>query len=191
MDGAGLTFERLAGIPSAALFGRCDQDGQVESVGFTARPGCDPQDRTGARAFLGLRRPGSEGTLASDNDNTTTSTPVTAPQEKPAENTEMPARETAAGDNHEKPERKVEERKPEERHTPRRTAEGREGKPVPENHKPAEHKATEHKPIEPKAAEPKAAEPKPAEPQPAEPKPDEQRPADVPPPADVKPDAKT
>ena len=114
--------------------------------------------------------------MASDNDNTTTITPVTTPQENPAENTETPARETAAGDNNEKPERKPEERKaeerkaedrkPEERHPPRRTAEGRESKPAPENHKPSEHKAAEPKPAEPKAVEPKPPEPKPSEPKP-------------------------
>src|ERR1700758_3038451 len=126
MDGAGLAFKRLAGSPSAALPGRCDQDGQIESVGITARPRCDPQDRTGARAFLGLERPGSEGTLASDNDNTTTTiTPGTTPQEKPAENTEVPAREAAAGDNHEKIERKAEERHPSRRSAESRNAESR------------------------------------------------------------------
>jgi transcription termination factor Rho len=118
--------------------------------------------------------------LASDNDNTTTTiTPLDAPQEKPAENTEQPARETAAGDNQEKPadkpldkpaekhiekpERKAEDRKPEERH-PRRSenksADGRtsESKPMHENHKPAENKAPDAKPVEPRPAEVKPAE---------------------------------
>ena len=88
--------------------------------------------------------------MASDNENTTTITPLTTPQEKPAENTEMPARETAAGEPQEKPERKAEERHP------RRTAE----KPAPENHKTVEHKAAEPKPAETKAEAPKPETPR-------------------------------
>jgi len=71
--------------------------------------------------------------LASDND---TTTPVDTPQEKPAENTEQPVRETAAGDNHEKapekvaekPERKAEDRKSEERHTRRGESKSADGR---------------------------------------------------------------
>jgi len=147
--------------------------------------------------------------LASDNDNTTTTiTPVDTPQEKPAENSEQPAREAAAGDHHEKPvdkpaEKPVEkpERK-EERH-PRRTesrsAEGRsaESKAAADSHKGAEHKAAESKPVEHRAAEVKAPEARPAEvkpqqaqgePRPAqgETRPTENKPADgaTPPAAD-------
>ena len=93
--------------------------------------------------------------MASDND---TTTPVDTPQEKPAENTEQPVRETAAGDNHEKapekvaekPERKAEDRKSEERHTRRgenKSADGRaaEAKAPADTHKAAEHKPVEHK----------------------------------------------
>jgi transcription termination factor Rho len=143
--------------------------------------------------------------LASDNDNTTTTiTPVDAPQDKPAENTEQPARETAAGENHEKPvekpaerpaerpERKAEDRKSEERH-PRRSehksADGREprtseAKALHENHKPAEPKPAENRPAEARAQESRPAEAKAVEPRSADGKPAETAPV---PPANVEP----
>jgi transcription termination factor Rho len=92
--------------------------------------------------------------LASDNENTTTVTPLTAPQEKPAEPNELPAREAAAGEPQEKTERKAEERHP------RRTAENKEAKSAPENHKTVEHKAAEPKPAEIKPEATKAEAPK-------------------------------
>jgi transcription termination factor Rho len=101
--------------------------------------------------------------LASDNDNTTTITPLDAPQEKPTENTDQPVRENAAGDH--TPEKVAEkapdkagdkpaekpERKSEERHIRRSEAKSADGRSSGENHKAAaEHKSAEPKPVEPK-----------------------------------------
>jgi transcription termination factor Rho len=125
--------------------------------------------------------------LASDNDNTTTITPLDAPQEKPTENTDQPVRENAAGDPApEKPADKAPEkagdkpsekapdkpeRKSEERHLRRSEAKSADGRSSGDNHKTAEHKSAEPRPAEPKPAEPKPEarpEIKPVENRPAE-----------------------
>ncbi len=137
--------------------------------------------------------------MASDNDNTTTITPLDAPQEKPTENSEQPVRETAAGDHQEKPLEKAAdrppekapqkaldkpERKTEERH-PRRTeaksADGRapEAKAPVENHKLIEHRASESRAPEAKAPDSRAPEARTPEARVSETKAPENRPADV------------
>ena len=143
-----------------------------------------PRGRRGAAAVLGRHRPGSEGNLASNSDNTSTTVGNALPQEKP-EKSEKPTEKHSVPENAapavsadmERPEKPAKTEKPEK-------VEHRERAPKtvapPANPEP--------KPVEVKAAEPKpAVEPK-AEPKPAtEPKPVvETKPVMEPKPAEVK-----
>src|SRR6202042_2133695 len=72
------------------------QDRQVESNRSRARLARHPQGRRGTAAVLGRERPGSEGNLASNNENTEPTVENT-PQEKPAEKTPAAEIEKPAG----------------------------------------------------------------------------------------------
>src|ERR1700677_2372437 len=79
-----------------ALRGSGLQDGQTQSGRAAARAKSHQAIRRTA-AVLGRYRPGSEGNLASDNENTTTPITDTPPQEFAPEKTAVPpAREATA-----------------------------------------------------------------------------------------------
>src|SRR5580658_1505499 len=98
MDGKRPGSEDVAGSKRLALHGRGLQDGQTQSGRAAARTKSH-QAICRAAAVLGHYRPGSEGNLASDNENITNlGTPAndTPPQEfAPEKTAALPAREPA------------------------------------------------------------------------------------------------
>src|SRR4029077_12285679 len=105
-----------------------------------------PQGRRGAVAVLGPQWPGSEGNLASNNDNTSPTVGNNLPQEqseKPTEKT--PTRESAPVETGEKP---VAEKAPVEKsHRPERAPRSAAAAAPPKT-KAVEAKAAEAKPVE-------------------------------------------
>src|SRR5580765_2448142 len=96
MDGERSRSEALARALRQAVPGSSHQDRQVESIRARARTSRHPQGRRGAVAVLGPQWPGSEGNLASNNENTSPTVGNNLPQdqsEKPTEKT--PTRESA------------------------------------------------------------------------------------------------
>src|SRR5882724_7972081 len=88
MDGEGPGLEEMARGPPEAVPGSGDNDGQTEPIGKTAKSGSTAQGRGRAPVVLGPDRPGSEGDLASDNNDTARPVAPAPPEteEKSAEN---------------------------------------------------------------------------------------------------------
>src|ERR1017187_7007083 len=104
MDGERSRSQTVARALRQAVPGSSYQDRQVESNRARARTSRHPQGRRGAVAVLGPQWPGSEGNLASNNDNTSPTVGNNLPQEqsdKPTEKT--PTRESAPPETADKP----------------------------------------------------------------------------------------
>src|SRR5215212_5220445 len=89
MDGAGSGAETVARSTREAESGGGHQDGQAEkSVGIAALPVRLARSRVFRNVVLGRNGPGSEGNLASDNENTRQSVAPPPPEseDKPAGN---------------------------------------------------------------------------------------------------------
>src|ERR1019366_7279144 len=148
MDGERSRSQAVARTLRQTIPGSSHQDRQVESNGARARTSRHPQGRRGAVAVLGPERPGSEGNLASNNENTSPTVGTNLPQEqseKPTEKT--PTRESAPPETVDKP--TVEKPIAEKSHRPERAS--RSAAPAA----PPEVKAVDAKPVEAKPVEAK------------------------------------
>src|ERR1017187_9698691 len=126
MDGERSRSQTVARALRQAVPGSSYQDRQVESNRARARTSRHPQGRRAAVAVLGPERPGSEGNLASNNENTSTTVGTNLPQEQSENPTEKTTtRESASPETVEKPavERPaVEKPTAEKPHKPERTS---------------------------------------------------------------------
>src|ERR1035441_2888749 len=96
MDGERSRSETVARALRQAVPGSSHQDRQVESNRARARTARHPQGRRGAVAVLGPQWPGSEGNLASNNEDTSATVGNNLPQEQSEKPTEkIPTRESA------------------------------------------------------------------------------------------------
>src|ERR1039457_1780275 len=155
MDGERSRSETVARALRQAVPGSSHQDRQVESNRARARTSRHPQGRRGAVAVLGPQWPGSEGNLASNNDNTSPTVDNNLPQEqsdKPTEKT--PTRESPPPEPVDKP--AVEKPAAEKSHRPERAPRSAAVAAPPEI-KPVDAKPVEAKPVEPKPVESKPA----------------------------------
>src|SRR5207253_6814622 len=85
MDGKGSRPEAVARTSRQTVPCSSHKDRQVKPERVRARTTRHPQGRRGAVAVLGPRWPGSEGNLASNNENTSTTVGNIQPQEQPTE----------------------------------------------------------------------------------------------------------